>query len=134
MAYTCKAFVDNLADLTVTGVVRKYDAPPDQISSADLPAMYPRLPVAQASIISFTRGTGARTHQCELVVILKANNQSSTTAKHAEALTMIDSMHAAIAAAAQANGYQEWTIAIDEEVYGDSVHWVAVATVEGYGI
>ena len=39
---TYRSFIDNLGDLSITGIVRAFDAPPASVETADLPCSFPR--------------------------------------------------------------------------------------------
>ena len=48
MTYT--EYAAMLSGLTIAGVTKAYSAPPTQLSTAQLPAMWPRLPSGETTI------------------------------------------------------------------------------------
>lgn len=128
MTYT--SFVNGLAAIAVAGVTRKYTSPPSQISSADLPAMYPRLPEGNQEIASFGYQAGIFAASCELVVLVKANQQGTAAANFTQCLTLLDALNTAIDSNALTLKVDRWTLRQDGEFVGDAVYWALVAKVE----
>lgn len=133
MAFTYKAFVDGVADMTVTGVTRKLDAPPDQLNTADMPVMYPRLPSSESGVVSFGSATGLRRAQMELAIVIDPNMQATTAETFATALTLMDNLTTALESNAGTLQLDEWQLEIGTEVIGESEYWLVLATVLGSG-
>lgn len=128
---TYKEFVANLAGMTVTGVKRKYDAPPQQVNAVDCPLMYPRLPEATTPISTFGSLTGLDSARCQLVVAINPMQQSTSPVNFDQALTIIDNLRSALATNAEDFGLDRWQIVANADFIGESVYWMVVATVEG---
>lgn len=127
---TYSSLVAGLAAMTVTGVTRKYTSPPSQISSADIPSMYPRLPEGNQEIVTFSYQPGMIAASCELVIVIKANMQGTAAANFGECLTLLDALNSALNSNAAALRLDRWTLRQDSEFVGDSVYWSIVARVE----
>jgi hypothetical protein len=66
MTYT--EFVERMVGVQVVGVQRRFGAPPNQLSSADLPAQWPRLPDGDSEIATFGDEMGLDTSACGMVL------------------------------------------------------------------
>jgi len=124
-------FASNLAGMTVTGVVRKYNAPPEQINHADLPCSYPRLPEAERETVTFTALTGLRGMAIELVVVVEAVSQNLSDVNFVAAVALLDALETALAANAMAYEVDRWSTRVEADVIGDTPYWLLVCRVEG---
>lgn len=126
-------FVAGLRALTVTGVRRVYDAPPSQLSTAQLPAMYPRLPEGNTSIATLGEALDLFSCAGELVIVVAPLSQDSNKVNMNDAISLMDALHTTLASAADDNQYDKWTIRIENDVIGDTPYWLIVARVEASG-
>lgn len=134
MSFTYADFVDNISGMAITGVTRQYTAPPQQLSTADLPASYPRLPVADNQSVTLTHARGLLAVAAELVVVMEPYRQGTNVTNFGACVDMIDAIETAIAANASDYGIDRWNIALQIEEYGvDRPHWQLVARIEGSG-
>jgi len=129
MTYT--EYAAMLAGLDVTGVVKAYSAPPTQLSTAQLPAMWPRLPSGETTIATMTGAAGLPSLTCDLAVAVEVIGQNVQPANYAKALTMIDALQTALTAEAIGGVVDSWNLRMDAEQIGDTAYWVIVATVTG---
>ena len=130
MSLTLTTFAANLLGMSVTGVARIAEAPPQQLNSASMPFMYPRVPETQNGAVVFTSVAGLDVVQLELVVIVEAATVNTYRANFAKVKTVIDGLGAALKAEAIArNQIDRWEIHTDSE----NEYWVIVAVVEGSG-
>lgn len=134
MAFTYAAFVSNIAGMTIAGVTRAYTAPPPQLSTADLPASYPRLPIADNQSVTLTHGRGLLQVAAELVVVMESYRQGLNVDNFDACVDMIDAIETAIAANANSYDIDRWNIALQIEEYGaNRPYWQLVARIEGSG-
>jgi len=128
-------FVTALGGMSVTGVTASATAPPRQVSTAQLPYLFPRLPVGNNSIETLASTPGIQSATCEVVVLLEAATQSTPALNFALALTMMDNLNTALTALAASGGVvDDWSIRQDVEVTSDGTEYYAlVATVTGSG-
>ena len=129
MTYT--EYTATLAGLDVTGVVKRYGAPPTQLSTAQLPAQWARLPSGETAIASMGGQMGLPSLTCDLVIAVEVIGQNTQPANYAKALGIIDALQAALANEALGGVVDTWTMRIDGEAIGDAAYWVIVATVTG---
>ena len=129
MTYT--EYVATLAGLTVTGVVKAYTSPPTQLSTAQLPAQWARLPQGETTIASMGGQMGLPSLTCDLVLAVEVIGQNTQPANYAKALAIIDALHAALADEALGCVVDSWQMRLDAEQIGDTAYWVIVATVTG---
>jgi len=129
MTYT--EYVATLAGLTVTGVVKAYSAPPTQLSTAQLPAQWARLPSGETTISTMTGAAGLPSLTCDLVIAVEVIGQNTQPANYAKALAIIDALHAALADEALGCVLDSWQMRVDVDQVGDTAYWVIVATVTG---
>lgn len=135
---TMNTFVNNLADLSITGVKRNYDGAPSNVESADLPALFPR--AVEGSDGAFTHRTygGWQTLVCELVILVEKVGLDTVPQNHQKVVDVIDNANAALWAAVDVTKYGksrlswDWALSSDE-VVGETVYWAVVFRVEGAG-
>ena len=131
---TYAQFVSALAAMNVTGVKRRYDAPPRQISTADLPASYPRLPSGQEGPLT-AQGQGGWPHfSAEYVILVEPVGQGQQAVNFASAVALIDNLSAAFRTAALAKGKNTWTIRQAAVAFSETTaFWAIIATVSANG-
>jgi hypothetical protein len=129
MTYT--EYVAILAGLSITGVVKAYSSPPTQLSTAQLPAQWPRLPSGETQVASLTGALAAPTFTCDLVIAVEAMQQNTQPANYAKALTVIGALQATLTTEALDGVVDSWQMRLDGEQIGDTAYWVIVATVTG---
>ncbi len=130
MTYT--EFVEHVAAVGVVGVHRSFGAPPNQLSTADLPAKWPRLPDGDSEIATFGDDLGLDTLRCDLVVAVEAVGQNTQPANYARCLQMVDGLQAGLTVAAQAGGViDRWGLRLMADLVGQTPYWLIVASVTG---
>jgi hypothetical protein len=129
---TLTEWVASVAGITVAGLRRQYDAPPEQANPADMPLMFPRLPTIGSTVSTFGSGYGLAEVAMELVLIVKPAMLGKQSAEFTNTLGMIDALQVALNTATS-DGIIN-TFAIRQEVIdagGDTSYMGLVATVEG---
>ena len=127
-------FVEALGSMTVTGVRKTYAAPPTSLATANLPALYPRVPASLDSRIPVltSAATDLQRHVVELVIVVNPIGQSLAPLNFAATVALIDAMHTALAAlAGTSDVVDSWSMAVTAEQIGAEAYWVLVETVEG---
>lgn len=126
-------WVAGVAALTVTGVKRKLAAPPQQVSDADLPMSYPRIPEMGEEVAALSGGHGLTSATAEVVFLMRPSNLSTAATTFAAALAMIDAIGTTYGAAVLTLGLDRWTVQQTYESLdgGATVYWALVASVEG---
>jgi hypothetical protein len=134
MAFAYATFISNIAGMTVSGVTRQYTAPPQQLSTADLPASYPRLPIADNQSVTLTHGRGLLQAAVELVIVVEPYRQGTNITSFATCVALVDAIETALAANANTYEIDRWNIVLQIEEYGaDRPYWQLVTRVEGSG-
>jgi len=128
---TYAEYVATLTALTVTGVTKRYSAPPSQLSTAQLPAMWARLPSGTVEVVAMDGGAGLPSFTCDLVIAIEAMAQNTQPANYAKGITIIDALQAALTTEALEGVLDSWALRLDAEAIGDTAYWVIVATVTG---
>lgn len=132
MTYT--EFLTTLRGLTVAGVKRKFNGPPNQLSTADLPAQYPRLPDYQNNTQTMSGGMGLATLKAEIAVVIEAVGQNyNYLANFDAAVAMLDAMQDALSGITITAGLNSWTLRQEITEFGATPYWVLVAAVEAAG-
>lgn len=129
MTYT--EYVATLAGLDVSGVVKVYSSPPTQLSTAQLPAQWARLPQGETTIASMGGQMGLPSLTCDLVIAVEVIGQNTQPANYAKTLGLIDALQATLADEALGGVVDSWTLRMDGEGIGDTAYWVIVATITG---
>lgn len=131
---TLATFTAALGGLSVTGVKRAYTAPPAQLATANLPALYPRIPASLASAVPVLAGNGVdlRRLTAELVIVVEPLGQSTAPTNFERTVGLIDALHAALEdACATDDAIDGWSLRLTAEEVGDNAYWMLVATVNG---
>jgi hypothetical protein len=126
---TYLSFMAALQGLTVTGVTKKAHEPPRQVSTADLPLQFVRLPTGVEEARTRDHPGGWLTITCELVVLLEPVMQSLPAVNFALTLTMLDNISAALRGTQVGASLNRWTIRGDYITVGDTPFWGIVAAV-----
>ena len=132
MAFTTySAQATAFSNLSVTGVTRSLAYTPSQVSTADMPLAFPRLPEIEVSTgplsgDQFDVDTGT----VEYVIVVNAHSQSTAAANYSTALTLTDNLLAALESSAESLGIQSVTMRHEYDSFGsDTPYLVLVATV-----
>ena len=127
---TYATFTTALSGLTIAGVTRKLTEPPRQVSTADLPLQFVRLPTGEESARTRDHPGGWITITCDLVVVLEPVQQGTQPVNYAATLAMMDAVSAALRATDLAQSRNRWTMRGDW-IYlgGETVYWAVVASV-----
>lgn len=131
-------FVNNLADLSITGVNRSYDGHPSKVEAADLPALFPR--AVEGADGQFTVRTygGWPTLICELVILVEKVGLDTVPQNHQKVVDVIDNANTALRGAVDKSKYGKsalswsWELSSDE-IVGETAYWAVVFRVEGAG-
>lgn len=127
-------FVQTLGALSVAGVKKAYTAPPAQLATANLPALYPRIPASLASTVPVLSGnsTGLRQMTAELVVVVEPLGQNTAPANFERTAALIDALHTTLETLAGTDETVDgWAMRLTAEEVGDGAYWMLVATVNG---
>ena len=125
-------FVSALTGMSVTGVRRAYTSPPAQVSTADMPMLFPKLPEGSTEVDTLGNTTGIRRMTCDLVLAVEPITQNRQSANYAATLTLLDALETAlIALAASDIRIDRWSVQMIDDLVGTSPCWCILATVEG---
>jgi hypothetical protein len=131
---TYAAYISALAAISVTGVTRTYTEPPKQLTTSSLPAQFPRLPTGSQAAQTFSSAVGLSAATAELVIVIEPIMQNTQAVNFALALSLMDAMEAALAAAAASIGIDQWSMEVTREAMADgTVYWLLITTVEASG-
>ena len=135
---TYNTFINNLADLTITGIQRSFDGPPAAVETADLPCQFPRAVEGEEGPLTVQASGGWPTFRGSLVIILEAVGQDTSPANHALVVDMADNISTALRAITGSGtlgrGPINWsTVLSANEIIGERQYWALVTTVEGHG-
>ena len=135
--YTYTAFSNGVANLTVTGVRRKSTSIPDQLSPANIPYQFVRLPVGSEGPLTADGEGGWPNRTVELVIVVSPIGLSRQPTNHALALTLIDALTTTLRAVAATNTISQsklsWEIRGEIDFIGDTEYWLIVAPITGNG-
>jgi hypothetical protein len=133
-------FINNLADLTITGVKRYFDGPPAGVETADLPCAFPRAVEGEEGPLTVQASGGWPTFRGQLVVIVEPTAQDTSPLNHAKVVDLVDAISTSLRAITPTNakmlgrGPINWTVTLSSnEVVGERQYWALVTTVEGHG-
>ena len=131
---TFTAFVTALANLSVTGVNRKYEYVPASLS--DMPCQWPQIPTGENPLITFEGSGGWPVMRAELVVVVEAVAQNTQPGNFAATLAMMDNLSTAlrgVAAGTLAKSKPTFAIRMAIVTVAQTDYWAAIATVDVNG-
>lgn len=137
MATTYTSFVTALANITVTGVKRKYalnQTPPVALNTASLPAQFIWPGGGVDDVQRVFQAGGWPQYRATLVVVVEPVAQSNAPANYAACVGMIDNVRAALEAeqdtiAGPDVGALSWSIREDVRDIAGTSYWLVLATV-----
>lgn len=137
MIYTYTAFAHGIGDLTITGVKRKYRNIPDQLSTADLPCQFVRLPESSEGPLTASGEGGWPNRTVDLVIVASPVGQSRQPTNQDLVLTLIDALSTTLRAVPATNTISQaklsWRIRGRIDAIGDTEYWFIVASIVGNG-
>ena len=137
MTQTVTAFYAALNGLTVTGVTRAFAFEPNGLSTADLPALWVRLPASGLGIDSSyasAENYTSKTRAAEIVIAIEAAGQETAAANTTAVLTVIDNLETALDTwDATRPGYVDYSIDSGQVTIGGVPYWAVIATVTTRG-
>jgi hypothetical protein len=108
---TYASLVEDLAGMSVTGLVRAYTAPPGNVNSADLPALWPMLPEGDNEAPAFGGTADRRTMTVELWCAVKPSAHASSAERYAALTPIMEALHDALCDLNGAAAYAlEWRL------------------------
>ena len=135
--YTYTAFSNGVADLTITGVKRKYRNIPNTLAAADLPAQFVRLPEGNEVPLTADGEGGWPNRTVELVIVASPIGLSRQPTNHALVLTLIDNLSTTLRAVSVTNTISQsklsWEIRGQIDLIGDTEYWLIVTRITGNG-
>lgn len=135
--YTYTSFSNGVADLTITGVKRKYRNIPNTLAAADLPAQFVRLPESNEGPLTADGEGGWPNRTIELVIVASPLGLSRQPTNHALVLTLIDALTTTLRAVAATNTISQsklsWEIRGQIDLIGDTEYWLIVTRITGNG-
>lgn len=123
---TATSFYQALAGLSVTGVKRRFAAPPRQITTADLPAQWVNLPGAANNLDSNLQSTCfdlAKTHTATLIVATEAAGQNNNPANTTLLLSVMDAVEDALDDYRRSAGMVDYIITPAAIALSDTNYW-----------
>lgn len=92
-------FVQAIQSLTVAGVARHYEEPPESLSTADLPASFPMMPRGGRERAVTTCTANDKTRSIDFIVVIEAIGQGTQASRYDQIAALADATEAAIDAA-----------------------------------
>lgn len=133
---TFRSFVDALEDISVTGVVRRYErGPPSGApSTADTPAQYVRYPAGDEIPLVFGEQGGWPTLRAELVLLVEPVGQSKQGRNFDLTVDMMDNLTAALRGLSCITKSKiRWSIRQAIDTVAGQAYWAVVASIQGNG-
>jgi hypothetical protein len=107
---TARTWIEGIAALEVEGVRRQYLYPPQQISDADLPMSFPRLPEANEEVVALSGAVGLTSRQMEWVFVVRPFMLSTSKTEFEKALDLIDAIGSELRDATVSLSIDNWAI------------------------
>lgn len=127
---TYAAFSAALAGLTVSGVTRKFTEPPASVTTADLPALWPRALTGNEPMMTFGNPGGWPVLTGELVIALEPFGQNTQGANYAAVVAMLDNLTSTLRSNFIGRGPNIFSLREDIVQVADAAYWAVIATIE----
>jgi len=130
---TYTQFVDAVQALSVTGVSRKYEEPPQKFNTADLPCSFVWFPSGDNAPLMFEGGRQFRQRSLDLIVVY-ASTALTADAPFTATITMMDNVETALSSLSVGQSKPNWSIR--SQLYLESADrrfWAVIATINGTG-
>lgn len=135
MTVTNAAFVSAMQGITVTGVSRHYDEPPQSLKTADLPAAFPMPPSGDMLGNESTCSDGDnKVRSMRYIIAIEAKGQGTNATNYAQIAALMDNLETALDAVHTSSGFVfPLTYSITSGAFGvaGSEYWSIIATVTG---
>ena len=125
---TFKAALD---DVVIAGVRRKESIVGTDVSPADLPYQYVRLPQTDVTEWTFSRVPLLKTRTLQLVVVVRPIVQGTNIENHDDMITMADSVETALTGAITNVAIEQYSLALETVDIGATSYHAVVVTVTG---
>jgi hypothetical protein len=128
-------FVDQVRDLSVTGVTRPYEHPPVVLNTSDLPASWPSIPLGEEPMVTAKTAGGWATLTCDLTIAVEPVGQSTQPTNYALMITLMDNLSTALRGSIGTIGRGPvlWEMRGSSQIrVGDVAYWGVIATVTAY--
>ena len=132
---TFATFATAVTGLTITGITRQYDYPPTQVTTADLPASFPRLPGGTLNIDTLAScDTSGNARTMQLIILVQAIGQDNSEPNYDDTITLLDAVDGALRTALDSASIMpmlEWTLSSGQVAVGGSAYWGITAEITG---
>ena len=126
-------FIAAIQGMTVTGVTRHFDDPPESLSTADLPAAFPLWPGSNMlDMVTSCIDTG-KTRTMGFVICVEASGQGTNATKYAQYAALMDNLETALETAFPATTVNYYTFeynTVPGYPVADQTYWAIVATIQ----
>lgn len=126
--------IAGLCGLSVAGVKRAIAYMPAQVSTADLPLLFPSLPRGETQIVTLTGGMDLPTLRVTLVILVEPTAQNRPQPTWDACIALLDAQAAALDAATLTQGVVGYSIRLDQislsGVDAATTYWAIIAEVE----
>lgn len=130
---TYAQFIAAVQDLTIDGVVRRYDEPPNKFNAADLPCSFVMFPSGDNKPLSFGGGREFRKRVVDLIVIYAATGITADQ-PFQETVAMMDEVETTLMGLSVGQSKPTWQIV--SQLFDETAerrYWAVVATISGTG-
>jgi len=124
-------FVATMQALTVPGVTRHYDYPPESIKTADLPAAWPMLPNGTAGESSSTCVDGRKSRSMSYWIAVEAVGQNQNAANYGKLAALMDALEASLDAVTIFPFLLEYDITTGVDAVAGNDYWMIKADANG---
>jgi hypothetical protein len=125
------AFIAAAQGLTISGVTRHYDEPPQSVNKSDLPAAYVTLPSGGRGEPTSVCYDSSKTRSIGLVVLVEAMGQGTNPQNYGKLAALMDAMETAIDGADFGTVWLEYEMAVGQVAVGENAYWAITADING---
>ena len=124
-------FLAAVQGMTVTGVTRHYDNPPQQLTTADLPAAFPLWPAANMPDMITSCINDGKTRTVGFVICVEAGGQGTNKLNYARYAALMDNIETALATAfsTTVNFYTYEMATVPDYPVADMTYWAIITTI-----
>ena len=131
---TARTFIDNMEDITITGVVRQFSqGPPTSVTDGDIPCTFVKLPSVDEGPMVFQNQGGWPRFRATLVVLVKAAAQDLQGENFDAVVDMMDNVSSAFRGEScgdLAKSHITWNMRQGIETVAGTEYWAVFVDVE----
>jgi hypothetical protein len=124
-------FIAAAQGLTISGVKRHYNEPPQSVNTSDLPAAFVTLPSGGRGEPTSVCYDSSKTRSIGIVVLVEAVGQGTNPQNYGKLAALMDAMETAFDTADFGTVFLEYELSVGQQLVGENAYWAITADING---